>query len=230
MGPSVLQFAANSSGGTAGPTIGKAFASAVIAGSGLLAFVNWGATSGTVKFIDDTVNGPGGWQRVPNSNVVDAAGPQQGEFWFLPRTGDGIPTITANFSANQTFCGIVIHEIAAGADVGMFIEAATASAVETASTTFNSSNLTPSRDGCLLIGATTNSTNSTLPSAASPFTIVVTSTSNQIVGTESQVQGAAASTHAAFTYSGAVTGTVHFVIIRPVLAGPMRPALARQLR
>lgn len=230
MGPAVLQFAVNSSGGTAGPTIGKAFSSAVIAGSGLLAFVNWGATTGTVTRIDDTVNGPGGWQRVQTSNVVDSAGPQQGEFWFLPRTGDGIPTIVANFSANQTFCGIVIHEIAAGADVGMFIEAATASAVETASTTFNSSNLTPSRDGCLLIGATTNSTDSTVPSAASPFTLVTESTTNQIVGTESQVQASAASAHAAFTYSGAVTGSVHFVIIRPVLAGPRRRAPAPQLR
>src|SRR4051812_19990133 len=113
--PVRIQGASTSTDGTASPTVGKAFASAVREHARILAFINWGASTGIVAKVGDTVNGEEGWRRCPTTNASEASGPQQGEWWEHPNSAPGIPTVTATFDANRTFAGICLHELA-GAD------------------------------------------------------------------------------------------------------------------
>lgn len=228
--PVRLQGASISTGSTSSPTVVKAFASAVRDGSRLIAFINWGASTGKVTGVSDTVNGPELWRPCPTTNAVESSGPQQGEWWEHPNSAAGIPTVTATFDASRAFAGICLHELA-GADpqiVGYGTGRSFSST--TAATT---ADVTPLTDNCYIAGACTNDIDSTNhPTATAPFTLREdpgTSTT-QIVATEDETQSTATAVHAAFTWPTALTGTVHLLIVQPPQIAPPRRALALQHR
>lgn len=200
-------------------TIAKAFAAPVTAGNRLLAFVNWGASTGSVTKIDDTVNGSGVWTRIAASNGKDGTGPQQGEVWELRSTLAGTPTVTATFDlTTYGFRGIIIVEVA-GCDPAVAANAATGNGM-TSNTAFTTANITPTIAGCYLAAFCTNGTDSQQPIVGSGYVLRETpGGATQITGFEDRVQAAAAPIAGTFSFTTAVTGTVHLVALAPLALG-----------
>jgi hypothetical protein len=223
-----------SNGATASSnTIAQALGSAVLAGSRLKAFPVWGATTGTVTQVSDSINGTANWVKVTGSNASEAGGPTQGEFWTNPNSAAGpAPTITVTFSVAQTFRALAVEEITGTDPTEGAAALASASAKGAATTSFVSSNITPAVNGSYISGGCSNDLDATVPAAGGAFTLREVTT-GQVTGTEDQVQAVAAAIAANFTFPSAVTGTVHVVAFKPapvVVPAPLPRRCARPRR
>lgn len=228
MPPALRQSAANSTGSTPSTnTIAVTLGSAVLAGSRLVVYgVAGNTTTSPISGVSDTINGawPAGG-KIANSFASEAGGPTEGELWELKSSAAGAaPTITITFSVAQTFKGIIAHEIT-GLDTSVFAD--TASARSQASlTAWTTANITPSVNGCYLLCCCSNDVDTVVPTRGGAFTLRNNTTTNQIVASEDQVQGAAAAIAGAFTFSAAKSGTIHVVAFRPAPTASLpRPAI-----
>lgn len=211
--PVIRQSAGNGVGATSLITIPQALGSAVLAGSRLMAYITWGASTGTVTGVSDTINLTAGWAPVPNTLVADTGGPTQSQWWTNPNSAAGpAPTITATYSVAQQFRAIIVQEIT-GSDPSDTI-LASAKDQTTTTTSMVSNSITTLVKNCLVIGACSNDTNAVAPTAGTGYTLDKTTT-NQVTATEWQAQAAAGAITAAFTFGTAAAGVIQIIALKP---------------
>ena len=101
----VRQTATNDDAGS-GTTMAATFGSSVLSGSTLFAVVTK-EIAGVVSGVSDTVNGA--WTQL--ITLSDATNGQMVDLWAFKNSASGTPTVTATYSASETFRAIRIFEI-----------------------------------------------------------------------------------------------------------------------
>ncbi len=109
------------------------FAANVTAGSLLVLWISWDATSGqTVTGVAD--NHSATWTKATAASMHDATNNQSGSLYYLENAASGATTVTATFSANTTFIRVVVGEWDGVATTAALDQATVANATNTTAT------------------------------------------------------------------------------------------------
>lgn len=233
MAAPVIRQSNGNGASTGSTTITQALASAVLAGSRLYAWIVWGAATGVVQSVSDTINGTNGWVQVPNSRIADSGGPTQGELWTNANSAAGAaPTITATYGngsgtpVSQTFRAIIFGEMT-GADLYDKTILISTKDQTTAVTSMTSNNITTVVPNCLILCACSNDTNTVVPTAGPGFVIDKTTTT-QVIATEKQTKATAGVIGGSFSFGTAAAGVIIIAAFRPFIPLPAPVTVVKQ--
>ncbi len=139
-GTNVIQGPLNSTLASGG-AITRAYGAAMTAHSLLVCFINWGAATGTVTGVSDTLNGAWTLAKVEQGNLTSSDC-----YYVLNGAQGSAPTVTVTFGASVTGPELVIYEVAPATGQFWFLDGTPNGATGTASPTTGSITTAGSND------------------------------------------------------------------------------------